>query len=103
MSEERPEFVPILIRQAEIQQPPLIATPVPAQLQTTPSEEDARVAAAVFAQQEAESRAVANLLGMWTGSMVLHDLLKDTFTRPAGEFEEEETRRQEDKKTEKLP
>jgi hypothetical protein len=90
MSEQRPEFAPLIIRQAELQQPPLLETPVPSQLRTTPSEEDARVAAAVFARPEHESQQVANLLGLWTGSMALHDLLKDSLTPAAGEFEEEE-------------
>src|SRR5436309_3302562 len=43
---------------------------------------------AVFAQQDREASAVAGWLGMWAGSLLLKDIIKDTVAAPADEREE---------------
>ena len=52
--------------------------------------QEVRALEAVFTAKEKESATVAQLLGVYTGAMVLHDLAVDTFTEPAGEVEAEE-------------
>jgi hypothetical protein len=55
--------------------------------------EQTRAVEAVFAAEQRESDKVAGLLALWTGTLVLHDLALDTFSKPAGEFEEEELKK----------
>jgi hypothetical protein len=49
--------------------------------------EEIRAVEAVFAQHHQESETVAGLLSLWTGGMVLRDILVDTFAEPVGEVE----------------
>src|SRR5262249_62068918 len=60
---------------------------------TPPSEEQRQAAEAVFAAEERESNAVAGLLGLWTGTMLLNDLAQEHFGRSESEVEEEELER----------
>jgi hypothetical protein len=55
-----------------------------------------RALEAVFTAKEKESATVAGLLGMLSGTMVLHDLAVDTFSEPADEVEAEEEPPRED-------
>jgi hypothetical protein len=52
--------------------------------------EQVRALEAVFTAKDKESATVAGLLGLVTGTMVLHDLAVETFSEPAGEVEAEE-------------
>jgi hypothetical protein len=46
--------------------------------------EQVRAIETVFAQDQ-ESQTVAGLLGLWTGSVLLHDLMVEHLSRPAEE------------------
>ena len=77
----------------EIQQPPLLEVPGPQQQQ--PSEltpEQLRAVESVFSAADQESQLVLGLLGMWTGTLVLHDVLKETVT-PASDEELEKLKK----------
>lgn len=63
--------------------------PAPVLRDTLPDSEQVRALEAVFSAKDAESNTVAGLLGLWTGTMVLHDLAIETFSEPAGEVEPE--------------
>jgi hypothetical protein len=52
--------------------------------------EQVRALEAVFTAKDKESETVAGLLGLVTGTMVLHDLAVEAFSEPAGEVEAEE-------------
>jgi hypothetical protein len=52
--------------------------------------EQVRALEAVFATKERESNTVSNVLGLWTGTLLLHDLAMETFTESDGELEPEE-------------
>ena len=74
---------------------PAIVQPTPVQEGQTPGQEspaptaaDARAAAAIFAQENAERP--ASLLGFASAGMLLHELMQDAFAEPAEEDEEEE-------------
>jgi hypothetical protein len=55
-----------------------------------PDSEQVRALEAVFAaNKEKESTAVNSLLGLWTGTLILHDLAVEAFSEPAGEVEPE--------------
>jgi hypothetical protein len=88
MFEELPLAVPVAV-----EVPPVVVQ-VPAEELpgvhhlAAPSPEEARAVEAVFTQDQ-ESATVVRLLGLWTGTMLLHDLAKETFTPPAGEVETE--------------
>ena len=59
-------------------------------LEHAPAEGEIRAVEAVFAAKERESAAVAGLLSLWTGTMLLNDLAMDSFREPAGEVELDE-------------
>ena len=59
-------------------------------LEHAPAEGEIRAVEAVFAARERESAAVAGLLSLWTGTMLLNDLAMETFREPAGEVEPDE-------------
>ena len=91
MSHELPDAVPLVVRQVE-QQPPLIAElQQPADVTpATLTPEQAQAVEAAFTQSDQESHTVAGLLGMWTGTLLLHDLMQEHFSEPAGEVEAEQ-------------
>jgi hypothetical protein len=74
--------------------PALEAMPRPP-LDHSPNAGDARAVEALFAAKQKEPSAVAGLLGLWTGTMLLNDLAMDLFSEPAGEVEPEEKRPEE--------
>jgi hypothetical protein len=74
---------------AEQAQQSAVELPLPA----APTAEEARAVEAIFAQQE-ESRQVAGLLGLWTGTLVLHDLAVEHLGPPANEEEREQKKKE---------
>jgi hypothetical protein len=90
--EEVPHFAPMLPGPEEAARAAAAVVPGPPHPVPPPSPEQVRAAEALFAAQERESNAVAGLLGMWTGVMLLNDLAQEHFSPPAGELEEEEER-----------
>jgi hypothetical protein len=52
------------------------------------SAERALAVEAVFADNNREHEQVLGLLGLWTGALILHDVVRETFDRPADEKEE---------------
>lgn len=82
----------------QIEQPPLLETPAPQQHK--PSEltpEQLKALETVFAETSSESKLVLGLMGMWTGTLVLHDVLKEA-TTPSGDEELEELEEKKKKK-----
>jgi hypothetical protein len=73
--------------------PALEAMPRPP-LDHPPHESDARAVEALFAKEK-EPSAVAGLLGLWSGTMLLNDLAMDMFSEPAGEVEPEKKKPEE--------
>jgi hypothetical protein len=85
MFEELPIHAPI-VQQPDAQVLALnAAVPGPPEPTPPPSAEAVQAAEAVFAAEERESQAVAGLLGLWTGTALLHDLARDHLDRPADE------------------
>ncbi len=74
--------------------PPALETPSPPHPVAPADPEQARAVEAVFEARDQESQKVIGLMGMYTGAMLLHDLAVETFSRPAGELEEEEREKQ---------
>jgi hypothetical protein len=70
---------------------PAIPLEVPSEAAALParSPEEIRAVEAVFAQQEKESATAAGLLFMPTATMILRDILVDTFAEPVDEVEVE--------------
>jgi len=62
-------------------------------VQSPPSQEQVRAAEAVFSQQDREANAALGLLGIWTSTVLLHDLALEHFWSSKGEEEEEAKRR----------
>jgi hypothetical protein len=58
----------------------------PAEAVAAPTAEQVRTADGVFVDP-AENRAAATLLGVWTGTMLLHDLVADHLARPKADEE----------------
>jgi hypothetical protein len=52
-----------------------------------PSPEHVRAVEAVFAQQEKESATVSSLLGLYMGTVMLHNLAVDTFSSRTEEIQ----------------
>ena len=59
--------------------------PQPPHALAAPTPEQGLAADAVFAQQQQESAAVANLLGLYTSGMLLHNLMTDSLAPSADE------------------
>jgi len=72
-----PEIPIAMLPTASIQElpPPL---PQPPQAMAAPTPEQGRAVDSVFAQQEQENAAVANLLGLYTSGMLFHNLMTDS-------------------------
>jgi hypothetical protein len=63
-------------------------------VQSPPSPEQVRASEAVFSQQEQESHACLGLLGIWTSTVLLHDLALEHFwTSREDEDEGEQARK----------
>ena len=60
-------------------------------VQSPPSPEQVRAAEAVFSQQQdSDSHAVLGMLGIWTSTVLLHDLALEHFWSSQNDEEEEE-------------
>jgi hypothetical protein len=73
----------------EIQQlmPPVLQVPLPAEEVLPPTPEHIRATEAVFAENS-ENQAVAGLLGMWTSTLLMHDLIHEATDESTEEKEE---------------
>ncbi|HZT82451.1 MAG TPA: hypothetical protein VFA26_19640 [Gemmataceae bacterium] len=95
MSEQLPVHAPHLTGQVEVVRPPLPERP--SQELAPPTPEQARAVEAAFAQdQQQEHNLVAGLMGLWAGTMLLHDMAADAHAPPAGEEEPRRQKRGED-------
>ncbi len=65
-----------------------LQAPLPSVPAAPLSPEQVRAADAVFSQHDPDSDKVAGLIGLWAGTLILHDVARDTFDPPAGEAEE---------------
>ena len=74
MSQELPVFVALPSGPVEELFPPPTPAAQQDQALTEPSPEHVRAVEAVFAQQQHENAAVANLLGLYTSGVLLHNL-----------------------------
>ena len=95
MSDGVTHEAPILVQPAEAVEAIAAQVPGPPHPLPPPNPEQVQAADAVFAAEERESHAVAGLLGMWTGTMLLNDLAQEHFSPPADEELEEARRRRE--------
>jgi hypothetical protein len=87
MTHEAPLELPIAVQvdKALIEAAELVPAPP---LPIPPSDtEHVRALDAAFDAQEKESQQVVGLLGLWTGTALLHDLAVETFSEPVGEVE----------------
>jgi hypothetical protein len=90
MSAEWSETVPHLVQPPAQQLPPVIETLHHGDVSlTAPSVEEQEAVATVFRHQLREADQAAGLLGMWTGTLLMHDIIKDSLQEPAGEIEVE--------------
>jgi hypothetical protein len=78
MSDEFVLVAPPVVIPADVIMPPVEHAPLPGVTVESPPPEQARAAEAYFTHQE-ENRVVAGLMGMWTGTLLLHDLAVEHF------------------------
>jgi len=97
MTHESTLVLPVAVELDKAVFAPAAEAPAPFLPGPPPDSEQLRALEAVFAAKDRESTTVAGLLGLWTGTMVLHDLAVETFTEPAGEVEAEEKPEEKDK------
>ena len=71
-------------------------SPAPVLPGPPPNAEEVRALEAVFAAKERESTVVSGLLGLWTGTLVLHDLAVETFAETEDEVEPENKPKEKD-------
>lgn len=90
MFHEAPIPTPIVADPREAVQAVAAEAPSPPHPVPLPTPEQVQAAEALFAAQERESHAVAGMMGMWTGALLLHDLAVEHLGPKAGEVEEEE-------------
>src|SRR5262249_10896461 len=96
MTHESPLVLPVAVQLDKAVFAPASEAPAPVLPNVPQDPEQVRALEAVFTAKEKESTTVAGLLGVLSGTMVLHDLAVDTFTGPADEGEAEEKPREED-------
>ncbi len=82
--------IPLVSRPALEQHPFVLDTGAPTHNTRAATPEEVRAVEALFAQQDRESASVVNLMSAYGAGMLLHDLVKDTFTREGGEDEPDE-------------
>lgn len=87
MSQELGEALAALnhVKQARLEMAVELPAHAPGHDMVTP--EHYRGSDAVFAQQDREASAVAGWLGMWTGALLLKDIIKDAVAEPVDERE----------------
>jgi hypothetical protein len=99
MAAENLEPIAFVARPAESQPAPLVDAPL-ATAVSAPTPEELHAIASVFAERDRQSAGAAGLLGAWSAGMVLHEVLKDTLTEPAGEVEAEKKKKPKDSASE---
>jgi hypothetical protein len=80
---EQPVIVPQI--RLDFETPPVVPPPAQEQPAPPPTAEQTRLADGVFAQQEPtekEVSAMAGLFGLWSGTLLLHDLMAEHLSRP---------------------
>lgn len=93
MAQQAPAIIPVHFQgPIEVLHPPVLDQPAPPDA-GTPTPEEVRATEAVFAHEQQEHALVHGLLGMWAGTLLLHDLAQDHFDTP----EEDEEPRKEDR------
>jgi hypothetical protein len=93
MSEEFALVAPKVVIPAETITPPLEHAPLPGVTVEAPPPDQVRASEAYFTHQD-ENRVVAGLMGMWTGTLLLHDLAVEHFEdRDDSDEERERTKR----------
>jgi len=78
MSDEFILVAPKVVIPAETLTPPVDVAPLPGVTVEAPPPEQVRAAEAYFTRQE-ENHLVAGVMGMWTGTLLLHDLAVEHF------------------------
>jgi hypothetical protein len=78
MSDEFVLVAPRIVVPVEAVTPPLEQAPLPGVSVETPPPEQARAAEAFFTRQQ-ENHLVAGVMGLWTGTLLLHDLAAEHF------------------------
>jgi len=85
MADELTVAVPVRPHMIEVVQAPLLEQQPSAEVTTSLTPEQVEAREAVFrqeAQEQQESQQVAGMLGMWTGTLLLHDLAMEAFSGP---------------------
>src|SRR5713101_4313696 len=90
MTHESTLALPVAVEVDKALFAPAHQSPAPVLENPSPDPEQVRALEAVFTAKDQESETVAGLLGLVTGTMVLHDLAIETFSEPAGEVDAEE-------------
>ncbi len=73
---------PVVVPQVQLDAPlAAVAPAVPDHALPPPTPQQARVADHVFGQEK-EASAVAGLFGMWSATLLLHDLMAEHLSRP---------------------
>ena len=78
MSDDFSLVAPKVVIPAEVVMPPVEEAPLPGVTVEAPPPEQARAAEAYFTREQ-ENHLVAGLMGMWTGTLLLHDLAVEHF------------------------
>jgi hypothetical protein len=93
MTFEPPEPIPMVSQLMATQQPAVLDGEAPGEALPPLSEDEVRAIEAVFAREQREATQVAGLMGLWMGSLLLGDILKDTLIQPAGQIEAEKEKK----------
>jgi hypothetical protein len=93
MSDEFVLVAPKVVIPAETVVVPVEQVPMPGVTVEQPPPEQGRAAEAYFSRQE-ENHLVAGLMGMWTGTLLLHDLAVEHFEERDDIDEQRERRKQ---------
>jgi hypothetical protein len=96
MTHESTLVLPVAVQLDKAVFGPASEAPAPVLPDRPRDPEQVRALEAVFTAKEQEATNVAGLLGVLSGTMVLHDLAVDTFTGPFEEEEPEEEPREKD-------
>lgn len=89
MTHESTLVLPVAVELDKAVFAPAAEAPAPVLPGPPPDSEQVRALEAVFAAKDKESTTVAGLLGLWTGTMVLHDLAVETFSQSGEDIETE--------------
>jgi hypothetical protein len=78
MSDDFALIAPKVVIPAEVVMPPVQEAPLPGVTVEAPPHEQVRAAEAYFTREQ-ENHLVVGLMGMWTGTLLLHDLALEHF------------------------